>query len=92
MENESKLEILLRTLQLKSYAMHVAQIDAARVAYMRYYLQQYEVIEGRRQKITPSRRIALFNAAIDRIFSEDLDIRADAINQVRAIDRGHPDA
>ena len=87
MDKSTRLEILLRTIKLDSVAELFAQIDAARSAFKETFQQTHERVNGRRVKLTKRRKIAKYKATTARIFSENVDIRQDAINQVRAVDK-----
>ena len=87
MDKSTRLEILLRTIKLDSVADLFAQIDAAKSAFIDTFQQTYERVDGRRVKLTKRRKIAKYKAITARIFSENVDIRQDAINQVRVIDK-----
>lgn len=86
MTPEERLEARLRTLKLSSYEAEKALIDAAELASIKLLSQTHETIDGKRVKLTKRRKIAKHVEIIDRIFSRDIDIRADAINQVKALD------
>lgn len=84
---ETRLEIMLRTVRLDSVADLFAQIDAARLAFTETFQQTHERVDGKRKPLNKRRKIAKYKAITARIFSENVDIRQDAINQARAIDK-----
>lgn len=86
MDKETKLEIRLRTVELESYGKESTLIDAAELASIKLYKQTHETVNGRRVKLTKRRKIAKHKALIERLFSTDIDVRNDAINQVKALD------
>ena len=91
MDNETKNEIKLSTVELKAYAAESALYDRIYRRLIALYSQTHETILGRRIRLFKRRRISKANKIIDQALSEPINIDEDAINQVRFLDQNQPD-
>ena len=87
MDKETRLEAILRTMRLDSYVHAVAQHNAALRAFEKRLRQTHEVVNGMRVRMNKQRKIAKYRADLLRIYSDDLDISKDAINQIKFMDK-----
>ncbi len=86
MDSETRKEVKGRTVTLFAYTRQKIRIAMVMRKLTRLYMQTHELKNGRRVKITKSRKIARGNAIINKVFDEPLDIKKDSINQLKIID------
>ena len=87
MDKETRTEAILRTMRLDSYAQSVAQHNAALNAFEKRMRQTHERVGGRLVRMSKQRKIAKYKADLLKIYSNDLDISRDAINNLKYMDR-----
>lgn len=86
MDTETRKEIAGRTIALTAYVNEKAILDQLETRLLKLYSQRYEIVNGRRRKLTKPRKIKIANRLIEKAFEADIDISIDAINMIKLID------
>ena len=86
-DKQARTEARLRTAELSSYEKVRQRIERAELAAIRIFNQKTITVNGRTMAIRPAQKIRLYREALVRIFSGEVDVSEDAINQVRVMDR-----
>lgn len=85
MENQTRFEAKARTLKLDAQEVNSARIDKLVAQLDALGRQTHEQRLGFRVKMSKRRKIAKGNKLIDRAFRNGLDIKQDAINQLKIL-------
>ena len=86
MDADARKEITGRTIALSAYEQEKVILDQLETRLLKLYSQRYEIVNGRRRKLTKPRKIARANAMIDSALTSLPDVSNDAINQLRLLD------